>query len=206
MNQKLSKGAYGGVSGKDYVPYVSKSSGLGGNITVLIIGILLSALFAASTAYSGMKAGLTVAAGIPGSILGSVFIAVFAREKGILGKTLMQGMASGGESIASGMIFVLPAILLIGSQVTFVEGFVIGVGGALFGIGAASLVYNYLIVEEHGTLMYPESMAISETLVASEGAKDSLKFMGIGFGIGGFITILTQLILKYHQQCDQFCK
>ncbi|WP_024345189.1 OPT/YSL family transporter [Lacrimispora indolis] len=196
MNQKLSKGAYGGVSGKDYVPYVSKSSGLGGNITVLIIGILLSALFAASTAYSGMKAGLTVAAGIPGSILGSVFIAVFAREKGILGKTLMQGMASGGESIASGMIFVLPAILLIGSKVTFLEGFVIGVGGALFGIGAASLVYNYLIVEEHGKLMYPESMAISETLVASEGAKDSLKFMGIGFGIGGLITILTSSFLN----------
>lgn len=196
MNQKLSKGAYGGVSGKDYVPYVSKSSGLGGNITVLIIGILLSALFAASTAYSGMKAGLTVAAGIPGSILGSVFIAVFAREKGILGKTLMQGMASGGESIASGMIFVLPAILLIGSKVTFLEGFVIGVGGALFGIGAASLVYNYLIVEEHGKLMYPESMAISETLVASEGAKDSLKFMGIGFGIGGLITMLTSSFLN----------
>lgn len=196
MNQKLSKGAYGGVSGKDYVPYVSKSSGLGGNVTVLIIGLLLSVLFAASTAYSGMKAGLTVAAGIPGSILGSVFIAIFAKEKGILGKTLMQGMASGGESIASGMIFVLPAILLIGAKVTFLEGFVIGVGGALFGIGTASLVYNYLIVEEHGKLMYPESMAISETLVASEGAKDSLKFMGIGFGIGGFITVLTSSFLN----------
>ncbi len=32
--------------------------------------------------------------------------------------------------------------------------------------------------------MYSESMTISEILVASEGAKDSLKFMGIGFGIG----------------------
>ncbi len=196
MNQKLSKGAYGGIAGKDYVPYVSKNSGSGGNITVLIIGIALSALFAASTAYSGMKAGLTVAAGIPGSILGSVFIAMFAREKGILGKTLLQGMASGGESIASGMIFVFPAILLIGSHVTFLEGLVIGVGGALFGIGAASLVYNYLIVEEHGKLMYPESMAISETLVASEGAKDSLKFMGIGFGIGGLITTVTSSFLN----------
>jgi len=196
MNQKLSKGAYGGIAGKDYVPYVSKNSGSGGNITVLIIGIALSALFAASTAYSGMKAGLTVAAGIPGSILGSVFIAMFAREKGILGKTLLQGMASGGESIASGMIFVFPAILLIGSQVTFLEGLVIGVGGALFGIGAASLVYNYLIVEEHGKLMYPESMAISETLVASEGARDSLKFMGIGFAIGGLITTVTSSFLN----------
>lgn len=196
MNQKLSKGAYGGVAGKDYVPYVPKRSGSDGNLAVLIIGIALAALFAASTAYSGMKAGLTVAAGIPGSILGSVFIAIFAKQKGILGKTIQQGMASGGESIASGMIFVLPAVLLIGSQVTFLEGLVIGIGGALFGIGMACMVYNYLIVEEHGQLMYPESMAISETLVASEGAKDSLKFMGIGFGIGGIITVLTSSFLN----------
>ncbi|CAB1246464.1 Peptide transporter [Ruminococcaceae bacterium BL-6] len=196
MDKKLSKEAYGGVSGKDYVPYISSGSRLGGNIAVLIIGILLAALFAASTAYSGMKAGLTVAAGIPGSILGSVFITIFAREKGILGKSLMQGMSSGGESIASGMIFVLPAVLLIGSRVSFLDGFIIGVGGALFGIGGASLVYNYLIIEEHGKLMYPESMAISETLVASEGAKDSIKFMGIGFGIGGILTFLTSAFLN----------
>ncbi len=184
------------MSGKDYVPYISSGSRLGGNIAVLIIGILLAALFAASTAYSGMKAGLTVAAGIPGSILGSVFITIFAKEKGILGKLLMQGMSSGGESIASGMIFVLPAVLLIGSRVSFLDGFIIGVDGALFGIGGASLVYNYLIIEEHGKLMYPESMAISETLVASEGAKDSIKFMGTGFGIGGILTFLTSAFLN----------
>lgn len=196
MYKKLSKEAYGGVSGKEYVPYISSGSKLGGNVAVLIIGILLAALFAASTAYSGMKAGLTVAAGIPGSILGSVFIAIFAKQKGILGKNLVQGMSSGGESIASGMIFVMPAVLLIGSQVTFLEGLLIGVGGALFGLGATSLVYNYLIIQEHGTLMYPESMAISETLVASEGAKHSIKFMGIGFGIGGILTVVTSSFLN----------
>lgn len=90
-------------------------------------------------------------------------------------------MASGGESVASGVIFVLPAVLLIGSKVTLLEGFIVGSAGVLFGIGIASLVYNYLIVEEHGKLMYPESMAISETLVVSEGAGESMKFMGIGF-------------------------
>ena len=73
-----------------------------------------SAIFAASTAYSGMKSGLTVAAGIPGAIIGSMLIGVFARNKGILGKNITQGMSSGGESIASGMIYVLPAIILIG--------------------------------------------------------------------------------------------
>jgi Predicted membrane protein len=156
----------------------------------------LGALFAASTAYSGMKSGLTVAAGIPGSIIGSALIAAFAKQKGILGKNLIQGMSSGGESIASGMIFVLPAILLIGSKASFLEGFVVGVGGVLFGVAIASLVYNYLIVEEHGELMYPESMAISETLVASEAAGESLKYMGIGFAISGVITIITGSFLN----------
>ncbi|MFL0269101.1 OPT family oligopeptide transporter [Candidatus Clostridium radicumherbarum] len=196
MHNKLSKGAYGDVAGKDYVPYISSGSKKGGNTAVLIIGIILAALFAASTAYSGMKSGLTVAAGIPGSIIGSAFIAAFAKQKGILGKNLVQGMSSAGESVASGMIFVLPAVLLIGSKVSFLEGFAVGVAGVLFGIGIASLVYKYLLIEEHGKLMYPESMAISETLVASEGAGDSMKFMGIGFGIGGIITVVTSSFLN----------
>lgn len=196
MDKKLSKDAYGGVAGKNYVPYISTGSKSGGNTVVLIIGIILAALFAASTAYSGMKSGLTVAAGIPGSIIGSAFIAALAKQKGILGKNLVQGMASGGESVASGVIFVLPAILLIGSKVTFLEGLIVGIGGVLFGIGIASLVYNYLIVEEHGKLMYPESMAISETLVASEGAGESMKYMGIGFGISGIITFITSSFLN----------
>lgn len=196
MNNKLSKDAYGGVIGKNYVPYISSGSKSGGNVVVLIVGIILAILFAASTAYSGMKSGLTVAAGIPGSIIGSALIAAFAKKKGILAKNLVQGMASGGESVASGVIFVLPAILLIGSKVTFLEGFAVGSAGVLFGIGIASLVYNYLIVEEHGKLMYPESMAISETLVASEGAGESMKFMGIGFGIGGIITAITSSFLN----------
>lgn len=192
----MGKGAYGEVSGKDYVPYITDKSRTGGNVAVLIIGIILAAIFAASTTYSGMKAGLTVAAGIPGAIIGSAFVGAFARSKGILGKNLIQGMSSGGESVASGFIFVLPAVILIGSQITFLEGLAVGVGGVLFGIGVAAIVHNYLIVEEHGKLMYPESMAISETLVASEAGGDSIKYMGIGFVISGFITVLTGSFLN----------
>lgn len=196
MKKKLSKEAYGGIHGKDYVPYITDNSKSGINLSVIIIGIVLSIVFAASTAYSGMKSGLTVAAGIPGAIIGSMLIGVFARNKGILGKNITQGMASGGESVASGMIYVLPAIILIGSNITFVEGLIVGVGGVLFGMGCLSLVYKYLIVEEHGNLMYPESMAISETLIASEGDGDAIKFMGIGFAISGIINILTGSFLN----------
>lgn len=196
MGKKLSKEAYGGVPGTDYVPYISTGSRKGGNTAVMIIGLVLAALFAASTAYSGMKSGLTVAAGIPGAIIGSALVAIFAKEKGILAKNLIQGMSSGGESVASGIIFVLPAVLLIGSKVTFLEGALVGIGGVLFGIGMANVVYNYLIIDEHGKLMYPESMAISETLVASEGVGESIKFMGIGFGIGGLITLVTSSFIN----------
>lgn len=131
--KKLSKYAYGGIAGKDYVPYVTDGEKKGGSVAIMIIGLILAALFAASTAYSGMKSGLTVAAGIPGAIIGSALVAVFARGKGILSKDLIQGMSSGGESVASGIIFVLPAVLLIGAKVTFLEGLAVGVGGVLFG-------------------------------------------------------------------------
>ncbi|VYU44848.1 oligopeptide transporter, OPT family [Clostridium tertium] len=196
MEKKLPKEAYGGVHGKDYVPYITDKTKKGTNISVILIGAVLSAIFAASTAYSGMKSGLTVAAGIPGAIIGSMLIGVFAKSKGILGKNITQGMSSGGESIASGMIYVLPAIILIGNNITFFEGLIVGVGGILFGIGSLSLVYNYLIVEEHGSLMYPESMAISETLIASEGGGDAIKYMGIGFVISGIINVLTGSFLN----------
>lgn len=195
MKKELPKGAYGGIDGKDYIPYITGTSTLGGGTIVFIIGLILAAVFAASTAYSGMKAGLTVAAGIPGAILGTGLVNMFARKNGILGKNLLQGMSSAGESVASGLIFVLPSILLIGAQVTFMEGLLVGVGGVLFGIGIASIVHNYLIVDEHGKLMYPESMAISETLVASDSGGESLKYMGIGFGIGGLVTLVTSSVL-----------
>ena len=192
MNKKkLSKEAYGGVHGKDYVPYITGKDNSGSSLVVMIIGCILAAVFCASTAYSGMKAGLTVAAGIPGAILGSALIGIFAKEKGILGKDLLQGMASGGESVASGMIYVLPSVILIGTKFSFLEGCLVGLGGGLVGIGVSSTVYNYLLIEEHGKLMYPEAMAISETLVASDAGGDSVKFMSKGFGIGGLITVLT---------------
>ncbi|MCY9806213.1 OPT/YSL family transporter [Lentilactobacillus senioris] len=189
--KQLSKSAYGGVPGDKYVPFVSEKDNKGGSPVIMIMGAILAIIFAASTAYSGMKAGLTVSAGIPGAILGSGMVGLFARKKGILGVNLLQGMSSGGEAIASGMIYVLPAIVLIGSKVNLITGFFVGVTAVLFALGVSSLVYNYLIVQEHGKLLYPESMAISEAMVASETGGESLKMMGIGFGIGGIITFMT---------------
>lgn len=176
----------------------------GGSISILIIGAILAVVFAASTAYSGMKAGLTVAAGIPGAIIGSGLVKAFDRKRGIYGKNLIQGMSSGGESIASGMIYVLPAIIIIGQKVNFWSGLVVGVLGALFSVGVTSLVENYLIVEEDGRLAFPESQAITEALTSSEYGGESLKFMGFGFGSGGLITALTTQVFGWANSMVKF--
>lgn len=196
-DKKLSKGAYGSVAGKDYVPYVTDKNNSATTVAILIIGIVLAALFAASTTYSGLKSGLTVAAGIPGAIIGGALVAVFARKQGLLGTNLVQGMSSSGESVASGMIFVLPAVLIIGAQVNFVEGVLVGLGGILLGIGVSSIVQNYLIVEEHGKLMYPEAMAISEALVASTTGGKTLKYMGLGAAIGGVFNFVNESFMGW---------
>ena len=46
MKKKLPKEAYGGVHGKDYVPYITDKSKSGTNLAVIIIGSILAAVFA----------------------------------------------------------------------------------------------------------------------------------------------------------------
>lgn len=195
MEKKLSKEAYGGVAGSKYSPYISKQAKVK-EVTpqVIIIGIILAILFSASNAYAALTAGMTVAAGIPGAILGGGILAIISKKSNALNTNIMQGMASGGESIASGMTFVLPAVFLIGQDVSFLTGFLVGVAGALFGIGVTSIVHNYLIVDEHGTIVYPEAMAISETVVSTDAGGEGLKIMGFGALLGTIMTLISTQI------------
>ena len=61
------------------------------------------------------------------------------------------------------------------------------------GIGITALVHNYLKIEEHGKLIYPEGMAISETVVTAEGGGDGLKIMLSGAAVGGVTFVSTQI-------------
>lgn len=195
MAKKLSAEAYGGVEGSKYTPYVTNHDGKGVvNAVVLIVGCLLAALFAMSNTYSGLLTGMTAAAGIPGAILGAGILAAFGHNH-IFKTNITQGMASAGESIASGMIFVFPAVFILaaggaGVEVTFIEGFVAGVAGALLGIGFTSIMSNYLIVSSHGEIVFPEGMAISETLVSSDAKGFGLKVMSIGAAVGALFVLV----------------
>ncbi|MFV0288431.1 MAG: OPT family oligopeptide transporter [Mycoplasmatales bacterium] len=198
MENKLSKTAYGGIKGSQYTPYITKQRKLK-ELTplVIIIGVILAALFAASNTYAALTAGMTVAAGIPGAILGGGLLQILSKKSNALNTNLVQGMASGGESMASGITFVLPALFLIGTDVKFIPGVLVGVVGALLGISITSAVYNYLIVKEHGTLSYPEGMAISETVVSTDAKGEGLKIMGLGAGLGAVISALSISIFGF---------
>ncbi|MCI1986400.1 MAG: OPT/YSL family transporter [Lactobacillus sp.] len=164
---------------------------------VAVIGIVLAIVFAASTAYSGMKAGLTVAAGIPGAIIGAGLVRLWAAPQGMRGKNLIQGMASGGESIASGMIYVVPAIILIGGRVNFWAGIAVGAAAVVFAVSVASLVEDFMVLTQADRLPYPESRAIASALTASEAAGDQLGIMAWGFGVGGVMTTVSTQVFGW---------
>lgn len=197
--KKLPNGAYGGIKGEDYVPLLKTNERSGEtSMAVIIIGMILAAIFAGANAYLGLMSGMTVAAGIPGAILGAGILLIMGK-KSIAGTNVMQSMASGGESVASGMIFVLPAVMLMGSQVDFLTGILIGLVGVGLGAGFTVFIRKYLVIQSHGELIFPESMAVSETILTADTGGFGLKIMAIGAAIGSLFTILSDQFIGLFQ-------
>ena len=81
-------------------------------IKAIVIGAMFGLIFGASTVYLGLRAGLTVSASIPIAVLA---IAVLKRLGGstILENNIVQTIGSAGESLASGVVFTLPALIFL---------------------------------------------------------------------------------------------
>ncbi|MCM0650287.1 oligopeptide transporter, OPT family [Clostridium swellfunianum] len=187
----LSHTAYGGIKGEDYIPYVSTSQALPELTAVsIIIGCLFAIVFGAANTYLGLKVGMTVAAGIPAAILAT---AVFKNAAGskILEANMIQSMAAMGESLAGGLIFTIPAIIIFKQELTLFTIVVTALLGGLLGILFVVPLRKYLIVEEHGKLVYPEAMAASEVLVTGTAGGTGLKTMMAGLLAGGLYKILS---------------
>ena len=178
----LSHGAYGGINGDDYVSYIPASQVLAEFTFVSIaLGCFFAIIFAAANTYLGLKVGMTISAGIPAAILGTGVLKGLFKRNNILEANMVQSIAAMGESIAGGVIYTLPAIIIWGLTLKLSTIVVATLIGGLAGILFVVPLRRYLIVEQHGTLVYPESMAAAEVLVSgSEGG-------------AGFITVMTGL-------------
>src|SRR6202041_3204002 len=82
-------------------------------LRALLLGSLFGVIFGMVTVYVGLKAGLTVAASIPISVLSISILRVFGRAT-ILENNIVQTTGNAGQSIASGVIFTLPALIFLG--------------------------------------------------------------------------------------------
>ena len=140
-------------------------------IKAVFLGVLLSIVLAAANAYLGLFAGMTVSASIPAAVVSMGVLRLFRRSN-ILENNIVQTAASAGESLAAGVIFTLPALVLLNFWtdfnflwVTVIAGFG-GVLGVLFTIP----LRRALIVE--AKLKFPEGIATAEVLEAGqEGGK-----------------------------------
>lgn len=95
-------------------PYIDPKTNLK-EITVkaVILGALLSMILAGANAYLGLFAGMTVSASIPAAVISMAVLKMF-KESNILENNIVQTSASAGESVAAGVIFTFPALVLMG--------------------------------------------------------------------------------------------
>jgi putative OPT family oligopeptide transporter len=149
----------------------------------LLLGSLFGIIFGGVTVYVGLKAGLTVAASIPISVLSISILRVLGRAS-ILENNIVQTTGNAGQSIASGVIFTLPALIFLGFDLEYSRIFLLALIGGWLGVLFMIPLRRQLIVEEHGVLTYPEGTACADVLIAGErgGSLASRVFFGLGLG------------------------
>ena len=134
------------------------------------LGIILSMLLSGAMAYLGLFAGMTVSASIPAAVISMGILALF-KKSNILENNLVQTAASAGESLAAGVIFTIPALILLGHWESFnyIEVAKISAIGGIIGVMfTVPLRRAFILVAK---LQYPEGIATAEVLKAGEKAR-----------------------------------
>jgi putative OPT family oligopeptide transporter len=158
------------------------------SIRALLLGSIFGVIFGAVTVYVGLRAGLTVAASIPISVLSISILRAFGRAS-ILENNIVQTTGNAGQSIASGVIFTLPALIFLGFDLESSRIFALALFGGWLGVLFMIPLRRQLIVEEHGTLTYPEGTACADVLQAGERGGSFASRVFLGLGLGGLYTL-----------------
>ena len=176
-------------------PYISATaSPPEATLKAVVAGILFGILFGAANAYLGLRVGLTISTSIPVAVM---TVALFRTlraaglDSGILEANLSQTVGSASSSVASGVIFTLPALFLWGFDTTFIQITILAMTGGLLGVLFMIPLRPYLIVREHGRLPYPEGTACAEVLKASETGGARARNVFLGLGVGALLKGLT---------------
>ncbi|MCI0450977.1 MAG: oligopeptide transporter, OPT family [Candidatus Latescibacteria bacterium] len=194
--RKLPPGALGGVSGDSYQPLVAPGEVLP-EFTWRSVGIgaLLGIVFGAANAYLGLKVGITVSTSIPIAVMTFAILHLVRSRRGsmILEANMSQTVGSASSSLASGVIFTIPALFLWGLSPSLLELTLLSLCGGLLGSLAMIPLRRPLIKKEHGILPYPEGTACAEILVASESGGSQARTVFSALGIGAAYKACTDI-------------
>src|SRR5690606_10014775 len=160
----------------------------------VLAGIAFGILFGAANAYLGLRAGLTISTSIPVAVMTvALFRALGAAgvRSSILEANMSQTVGSASSSVASGVIFTLPALFLWGFDPTVLQMTTLALAGGLLGVLFMIPLRPYLIVREHATLPYPEGTACAEVLKAAETGGARARNVFLGLGVGAVLKALT---------------
>jgi putative OPT family oligopeptide transporter len=174
------------VTFKPFVPTTETRPEL--TTRALLLGAVFGVLFGAVTVYVGLRAGLTVAASIPISVLSISILRAFGKAS-ILENNIVQSTGNAGQSIASGVIFTLPALIFLGFDLEASRIFALALFGGWLGVLFMIPLRRQLIVDEHDTLVYPEGTACADVLIAGERGGSFASRVFLGLGLGGLYTL-----------------
>jgi putative OPT family oligopeptide transporter len=175
-----------------FQPYVPASqSPAEFTVRAVVMGVILGVIFSASSVYLALKIGLTVSASIPIAVLAVALFRTLGHST-ILENNIVQTTGSAADSVASGVVFTLPAILLMGYDLTVAKVGIIALAGGVLGILMMIPLRKALIVKEHGKLIYPEGTACAEVLIAGEKGGLQARLLFQAFGLAFLYKFLLQ--------------
>ncbi len=180
--------------GEEYRPYVPASqSPLEFSAKAVLAGVVFGIVFGAANAYLGLVAGLTISTSIPVAVMTVAafrLLASFGVRSSVLEGNVSQTVGSASSSVASGVIFTLPALFLWHLDPTLLQMTLLALGGGVLGVLFMIPLRRFLIVKEHGRLPYPEGTACAEVLVASQEGGRTARNVFWGLGVGALVKLL----------------
>jgi putative OPT family oligopeptide transporter len=187
MSKPIPSSAPAPVSSEPYIPASTRLVEI--NPTMLALSIVLAAVLAAANTYLGLFAGMTVSAAIPASVISMALLRPLGGN--ILQNNGVQTAASAGESVAAGVIFTMPAMLILHAWTKFdyLQVTLIASLGGLLGVLFTVPLRRALIIEQ--PLMFPEGVATAEVLKVGDRGGAGAKFIAIAGVIGAIFKIGT---------------
>ena len=192
--RKLPPTAYELKEGEEYVPLTYGETPTEFTIKAVVAGAILGMVFGAANTYLGLKAGLTISTSIPVAVLTVVafrLFTAFGLRHSILESNMSQTVGSASSSVASGVLFTIPALFIWGMSPAWAQITLLTMAGGLLGVLAMIPLRRYLIKREHGILPYPEGLACAEVLVAAEGGGSQARGVFWGLGVGMLFKLIT---------------